>query len=423
VTGIVVVGEIAPADVYKVVRTRRLIPSLVRVVPLPAVKLTQIEVHNPADGLPAEDPELVAHFAAVAPSKKAVFVHVNHTAKQAIVHPMVAEGDAVKQLAGFVGEPGEVLDKKLVDELGVPLAAITAADDGTRIGIGVSSSATVALLGHERVLAVPRGMPTDLGSFAFHDGAAALSEQPSRLCFFAFDRAATLKTFADAPGHIHWDQIGPLAGRRAEIEQLIAAKEERALPVLEALALSEAAPFAVGDSVHFWDNRVLPLLHLASDEPVFDSSDIEDLEEAPLLEAMTEILPTRAPPGGEGSLLAFVGDDEVMPLAPWAQAGEDYAGSVFVLRADRLLAAVRAFEGQALAKSIEKFHRAWYRAARPGQPEGDAYVQWSRAKEDESREDTTRFFRDWAELRVVLEVAALNKLDVGLLFYEGGAKA
>ena len=107
------------------------------------------------------------------------------------------------------------------------------------------------------------------------------------------------------------------------------------------------------------------------------------------------------------------------PLAPWARPGEEYAGSVFLVKPDRLLERVRSLDGRKLQGVIEKFERAWYRAARPGMPEGDAFDTWRRAKAEEGQPDVQRFFKDWTELRIVLEIAAANQLLVALFFYEG----
>jgi hypothetical protein len=68
---------------------------------------------------------------------------------------------------------------------------------------------------------------------------------------------------------------------------------------------------------------------------------------------------------------------------------------------------------------MEKLERAWYRAARPGQPEGDAFATFRRAIAHEGEADFQRVLRDWAELRLVLELAASNQLAVALFFYEG----
>ena len=69
------------------------------------------------------------------------------------------------------------------------------------------------------------------------------------------------------------------------------------------------------------------------------------------------------------------------------------------------------------------FARAWYRALRPGQPEGDAYKTWRQAKEEEGQKALDRFVADWAELRACLEIAAANQLDVALLHLRMSGRA
>jgi hypothetical protein len=132
---------------------------------------------------------------------------------------------------------------------------------------------------------------------------------------------------------------------------------------------------------------------------------------------MCETLPFAAPPGGEGPFLTQLSPAEVRPLSPWAQPGEEQAGALFLLQPERLLSLVRVLDGQRLTGAIETFARAWYRALRPGQPEGDAYANWRKVKEEQLQADLERFVGDWAELRACLELAAANRLDVGLLFY------
>jgi hypothetical protein len=168
---------------------------------------------------------------------------------------------------------------------------------------------------------------------------------------------------------------------------------------------------------------VLPLFAICGVEkpaaPVIDNNEAEELdnETESLLEAMCETLPFAAPPDGEGPVLTQLSPAELMPLAPWAQVGEETAGSIFLLRAERLLALVRAVDGRRLGNAAETFARAWYRALRPGQPEGDAYKTWRQAKEEEGSKELDRFVADWAELRACLEIAVANRLDVGLLIY------
>jgi hypothetical protein len=427
-------GQKAPEEVERAVVERRPGDVYLRVQPLPKVGLLQVEVCDGRRGLPCEDPELVAHLSMAG---RAAFVHVNHSAGQALVHAF--QGGAAGE--GFAGAPGEAFAAKLRAAVGAGLDEIVAADDGSRFGIGVAASNTVALLRGTR-LVVPEGSPTGLNSFAFHDRGAGLSAGAERLAWFAFDAAAVERRAAGTPARelaaslmaAPAGMFGPLESARGEVverlgrleetqtlEALIAGEHGMAVRALELCALEAARVFAGGDRLWFWDERVLPMFSLSAGDPVIEPSEVEDLDESPsILAAMVEVLPWAAPPAGEGSMLAGISDTELGPLGRWARPGEEYAGAIFRLRPERLLEEVRRLDGPSLTRAIERFERAWYRAARPGQPEGDAFDTWRRTKAEEGAADVERFLADWAELRFVLELAAANRLDVGLLFYEGG---
>jgi hypothetical protein len=419
-------GQLDERTVWELVAKHRSADVLVRVAPLSAVGLTQIEVHDTRRGLPTEDPELVGRLSK---GGKAVFVHFNHAAKQVMVHGFV-DGVASK---GFAGAPGGEAAAQLVQEVGAGLDAILAADDGSRIGFGVASSRTVAIV-KGRVIAVPPGTPTGFNSFAFHDRGAGLDEGQERMALFAFDRARAFaeagETWAARVGMAPAGAFGPLEGARAEAQAALAALgatsiAEARLPVqraLEVVAFGAALAWAGGEQVSYWDERVLPMFALLSGaEPptaVIDAAEAEALDDDTegLLHAMVETLPYAAPPGGEGALLSQLSPSETHPLSPWAAAAE-HAGSIFILDAERLLRLVRRLDGPKLNAAVDSFARLWYRAARPGQPEGDALATWRQAKEEEGAADFERFIADWAELRATLEIAAANRLDVALLFY------
>jgi hypothetical protein len=420
-------GQLDEARIHAIVVESGRAEAIVRVAPLPAVNLIQIEVHDARRGLPTEDPALVARLSK---GGKAAFVHVNHSAKQALVHGFV-DGEPNE---GFSGDPGDEMAAKLRAEVGVELDAIAAADDGSRLGIGVAATRTTALI-RGRKLAIPPGTPTALDAFTFHDRGAALEDGAERLAWLAFDRKALFEEKASVvaariaalpPG-----ALGPLEGARAESvallralgDQTIAAAQPQEVRALEVVAFAGALVFAGGDQVGYWDERVLPLFAIcgvdAPPAPALDAAESEELEddETPLLAAMVETLPFAAPPDGEGPLLSSLAAAEVHPLMPWAQAGVEHAGALFMLRPERLLTLVRALDGKRLTGAMESFAHAWYRALRPGQPEGDAYELWRKVKEETSERDIDRFLNDWAELRACLEIAAVNRLDVGMLFY------
>jgi hypothetical protein len=420
-------GQLDLAAVREAVRARGYGDVILRVAPLAPAGLEQIEVHRAADGLPCEDPELVALLSR---GGRAAFVHVNHSAKQAIVHAFV-DG---RPLEGFAGAPGPEFEAKLDEALGRAYADIIAADDGTRLGIGVTSSHTAALVG-ERVLALPPRLPSDLDCFSFHDGGDGMDRPGSRLVFCAFDPEAVAR-FRATPGRelaarlatIAPARLGPFAAARDEAAATLSALGDQTpetarladLHALEAAVLAEACLWTGGDRARYWDERVLPLFGLGDDKPVFGEDDLEELEGADsVLHAMLEVLPFAAPPGGEGTLLHSIGDDELAPLSPWAAPGEEYAGSLFVLSPARLAERSAAFGRQSFPERVERFFLAWYRAARPGQPEGDAYKTFRQAVIEHGHADVDRCLRHVAELRFVLEVARHNRLSVGLLFYEG----
>ncbi|MDB4968375.1 MAG: hypothetical protein JWN44_4064 [Myxococcales bacterium] len=420
-------GQLSVEEVHRIVVESGRHAALVRVAPLPKLNLVQIEVHDPRRGLPTEDPALVGLFSK---GGRATFVHVNHSAKQAMVHGFI-DG---RPNEGFAGAPGDDFLARLRVEAGVDLASLVAADDGTRIGIGVASSHTVALI-RGRALVLPIGTPTGLDGFTFHDRGTAIDEGAERLAWFAFDRTRAFgqpgKAMAALIGSAPAGALGPLEGAREEAIAALEALGDRtpaeaklASPrALELCAYAAAMAWTGGDQASYWDGRVLPMFVICGrDTPiaaVLDASEAEELDDETesLIEAMVETLPFPAPPDGEGPMLTQLAAAEVQPLAPWAQAGEEHAGSVFMLRPERLLSLVRSLDGPRLGKAAESFARAWYRALRPGQPEGDAYQQWRVAKEHEGEKDLERFVNDWAELRACLEVAAANRLDVALMFY------
>jgi hypothetical protein len=378
-------------------------------------------------GMPNEDPALVQRFSH---GGQATFVHVNHSAKQAMVHRFLdGRGDE-----GFAGAPGDEYTERLRTEAGADLAALHAADDGTRLGIGVAASHTVALY-KQRVLAIPVGTPTGLDSFRFHDRGDALEDRQERVAFFAFDRKETFaveaRLWAQRLSGAPAGWFGPLEGAREQVfAELETCNPGRSIAdakvstrALELVAFGASLAWAGGDELTYWDERVLPLFAICSSDkppaPVLEPSEAQELDDETesLLEAMVETLPFAAPPDGEGPVLTALSPAELLPLAPWAQAGEEHAGSIFLLRAERLLSLTRAIDGRRLGNAAENFALAWYRALRPGQPQGDAYKTWRQAKEDEGHKDLDRFVADWAELRACLEIAAANRLDVALLIY------
>jgi hypothetical protein len=280
------------------------------------------------------------------------------------------------------------------------------------------------------VLEVPPGTPTGLNSFAFHDRAHEVGEG-TRVAPFAFDLESARVKFSsparELAAHLSEGLTGPLAGARPEVVQALVEIGDRPLtpedPIaqraLELCALDHAYVFGGGDRQYYLDHRVLPMFQLSTGAPQFDPEELDELEDSDsILEAMVDVLPYAAPPGGEGSIISNFAPDELLPLAWWAEGQPEYTGTIFRLRAERILQLVRTFEGPALNEQIEKFERAWYQASRNAEPQGDAFETWRRVKAEEGQADVQRFLLGWTELRIVLELAAANRLAVGLIFYE-----
>src|SRR5260370_41446980 len=99
-------GALTDEDIARTVLARGYGDVRLRIAPLDAVGLTQVEVHSARDGLPCEDPALVEQLAS---GGLAAFVHVNHSAKQAVLHKFHPGGSQ----PGFAGAPGGEFDAQL----------------------------------------------------------------------------------------------------------------------------------------------------------------------------------------------------------------------------------------------------------------------------------------------------------------------
>jgi hypothetical protein len=104
-------------------------------------------------------------------------------------------------------------------------------------------------------------------------------------------------------------------------------------------------------------------------------------------------------------------------LVPWAKPGQPYDGAVFLIKADRILNLVRDFDGNKLGARLEKFCRALYTARYGAISDEKAYLQWRAGQEQKSRTDIERLLLAWAELRIVLEMAAVNQMALGVIVY------
>jgi hypothetical protein len=415
--------------IESVVRSRGR-PAILRVAPLPSVGLVQVEVSDVADGLPTEDPELVA---ALSSRGAATFLHVNHEAGQAILHGF----DRGAAGEGFVGVPGAEFSEKLRARLGCDLEALHGADDQSRAGIGVVASRTAAVL-PGRSIALPIGMPSALGSFAFHDRAVGQTEEAERCAFFAFDRPLVPAILATPGAELAKVIEGVMGAQRATpgddmLDGILAALRElgdqplrtvgpgaraTAMRAIELLVLSSGRVFAGGDRVDFWDQRVLPLLSLEDINPVIDEDDLESLEaSASVLHALVEVVPSSAPPGGIGSVLEGLSDRELAPLVPQLAEADSYAGSILGLQPERLTARLRELDGERLSRAVERLEAVWYQRKTGQPPEGEAFDAFRKQRAESGQADVDRVLRHLSELRIVLEVAAVNDLVVAVSFY------
>ena len=138
---------------------------------------------------------------------------------------------------------------------------------------------------------------------------------------------------------------------------------------------------------------------------------------ASVLDAMIEVLPCPKPPGGYGPLFENIGPEEIGALVPWAKPGQPYDGAVFLLKPDRILELARSFDANRLGQRLEKFCRALYSAKVGDDVVEEEYLKWRSEWEQKSQKDIERLLLSWAELRVVCEIAAQNRLNVGLAVY------
>lgn len=436
-----------PNDILSIVAQAGAPALWIRLAPLAKQGVHQLEIMDGQTGLPSVAPDLVAALSRG--DGKAMFVHVNHQAKQALLHAF--EDGA--EVASYTGEPDAGFAETMQKLVGCSVDELVAEDDGTRLGFGQAASRTAALV-RGRVLLVPAGTPTGLSSFAFHDrgydlrksadAKTAQEERDStRVAFFAYDHELITRAWNEIPGKqlaqiiqgAPVEVLGPLFPLREEAAKALTLLgdeppgKHRLHPLthvraFEMLALAHAGVYAGGDALTYLDERVLPLLSIGDATPVIDDADeAEELEGQPsILAAMVDVLPFPKPPGGYGPILEQLGPAEVTALAPWAKPGQEYEGVVFRVVPDRMLELVRSLDGNKLAARLDTFGRALF-AARADDEKSDksdeAYQKWFLATQEKSQADLERFLTDWAELRITLEVVALNNMALGLLIYGG----
>ena len=182
------------------------------------------------------------------------------------------------------------------------------------------------------------------------------------------------------------------------------------------MALPHAGVFGGGDTLKFLDQKLLAILNIGDATPIIDADDAEELEEMPsVLDAMIDVLPHPKPPGGYGPLFENIGPEEIGALVPWAKPGQPYDGAG-VSPPDRLRS-WRAASTPIGSVSGERFCRALYSAKMGDDVQEDAYLAWRGAEQKNFAKDIERLLLAWAEFRVVLEMAAQNRLNVGLAVY------
>lgn len=414
-------GQVPVEAIERLVLARGYGDVYLRIAPLQAINLVQIEVCDAGEGKPTVDPELVAQLSI---GGKSAFVHVNHYVKQALVHPF-ANGAPQES---FVGEPGQGFEAALRGVFGHELAAITAADDGTWRGFGLTASRTRIFIDGVPPRDVPSGFPTGLDSFRFHDRGGGLPAARDRMAIFGFDRRAADEVLSQPGAKIaEWLQLrpralGPLGGLLPEVVAELSALGERSpkdarcsVHALELVALACGRVFATGEDVAFWNDRVLPLLSLSVAPPQIEADEVEDLAETKSLwHAIVEVVPFAAPGSGEGKLVSQIGDDEIGPLSPWYEPGSEYDGLVFVLDPTRLLTQMRQITRETLEELEQKFLVAWFEAlGKPGE-----FEPWAQQRLIAGEEDQGRVLGTLAELRTVLELSVGYQLHPAVVFYE-----
>jgi len=432
-----------PTEVINIVAQTAPPATWLRLVPFEQLEIHQLEVLDGASGLPAVSPAMLQALAQS--GNKAMFVHVNHQGKQALLHAF----EDGTEVASFSGEPTDAFHAEFQRLVGYSVDQLVASDDGSRVGFGQAASRTAALV-RGRLMMVPAGTPTALGSFAFHDQGHDRRQleitgtgdedgddaETTRVAFFAFDGNLISQAFTELPGKqlaqvltsAPPEILGPLVAMRDHAVQALnqsdtppgAAETHPSwhTHAFEIMALCHAGAYAGGDTLRFIDQKLLAILSIGEATPIIDADDAEELEQLPsLLDAIVEVLPCPKPPGGYGPLLELIGPAEIGALVPWAKPGEPYDGAVFLIKPDRLLQLVRGLDGQKLSQRLEKFCRALYGAAHGTPPDEQTYIAWRRGWEERSRPDIERLLTAWAELRLVLEMASVNQMQVGLIVY------
>lgn len=231
--------------------------------------------------------------------------------------------------------------------------------------------------------------------------------------------ASHVAAFLRAVEPVRGAVLGPLAHAFPDVLGMVEAQPPdrplarsplRELLVYEVLSMATAVAFLAGDTVSYYERLFFPLLGLAEGEAVPDAvrECLEEIQELDTLRAMVEVLPYSAP---EGELLECFGDQELTPLAAWAESDGVYEGSLFLLDATRIGGMVERFDGEGLARLMEQFRQVWADVLPPGN-------EWHAGQADLDEEELALFRDRLDELRRLLALADVNRLQPAIFFYD-----
>ena len=230
--------------------------------------------------------------------------------------------------------------------------------------------------------------------------------------------AAQVSAFLQALEPVRGAVLGPLAHALPDVIHMVQAQLPdrplgrsplRELLVYEVLSMATGVGYLAGDAVEYYDRLFFPLINLI-DGPIVDAlrASLEEIRDMGLLQAMVEVLPYSAP---EGELLESFGDEELTPLASWAEEDDVYEGALFLLDDVRLRRQMERFDVQRLTERVQQFRQAWADLLPPGN-------QWHAGEADSDQADLERFGRRVRELRQLLALAEVNRLQPAVLFYD-----
>jgi len=231
--------------------------------------------------------------------------------------------------------------------------------------------------------------------------------------------AAHVAAFLRAVEPVRGAVLGPLAHALPDVLGMVEAQQPdrplarsplRELLVYEVLSMATAVAFLAGDTASYYEQLFFPLLGLADGEAVPDavSESLEEIQEMDTLRAMVEVLPYSAP---EGEILECFGDEELTPLAAWAANDGVYEGSLFLLDATRIGGMLERFDPERLATRVEQFRQVWADVLPPGN-------EWHAGQADLDEQELALFRDRLDELRRLLALADVNRLQPAVFFYD-----